>query len=364
MTTLTRKPPFYSPYVLLRGQFSRVVASLLLSLLHLFISDLLMALQFKRFNDVGDSSILFNWLLFYIMLSGLSWLNTGISARLPWTYRPALRFVLQLVAGTLWAGLLVGFANLFFDYYIDKIFSVIGFNDTFITLNEILTRAIPAAALAALVVLTQIGLLLIELFNNSAVETERFKQENITFRYEMLRNQVNPHFLFNSLNTLASLVYENPDQAAAFVRQMARVYRYVLENREREWVTISEELEFLESYLFLVRIRFAEGLQVDIDVPDAQRRCGIAPISLQLLLENAIKHNIVSATRPLHITLTIENDYLVVSNNLQLKTMPEPSTSTGLDNIKNRYAYLTTKPVEILPTETHFTVRLPLVEAV
>jgi hypothetical protein len=198
-------------------------------------------------------------------------------------------------------------------------------------------------------------------WRQSAVFAEQLKKENIAARYESLKNQVNPHFLFNSLNALTNLVYEDQEKAVKFIKQLSEVYRYVLDTREKEIVSLSAELEFLKSYVFLQQIRFGEKLKIDMQVnPDNQF---IAPLALQMLIENAIKHNVVSEADPLHVTIFIEGKYLVVSNNIQKKnSMGEPSSGIGLENIRKRYEFLSMDPVIIHQDEKYFNVRLPLIQ--
>ena len=200
-------------------------------------------------------------------------------------------------------------------------------------------------------------------WRRSAIEAERLKNEYLASQYQSLKDQVNPHFLFNSLNTLTYLVYEDQDQAAQFIKKLSEVYRYVLDTREQEVVALSEELTFARSYIFLQKIRFEESLQVQLAVPDASSH-HLPPLALQLLLENAIKHNELSGECPLQITICIEDDTrLVVKNNVQPKEIREASSGIGLNNIRARYAYLTEEEVVVTDDGQHFTVELPLLRA-
>ncbi|MFZ1807691.1 MAG: sensor histidine kinase, partial [Cyclobacteriaceae bacterium] len=158
------------------------------------------------------------------------------------------------------------------------------------------------------------------------IEMEKAKQESIKANYESLKNQVNPHFLFNSLNALTSLVYEDQDKAAKFIKQLSEVYRYVLDSRNKEVVTLEEELSFMNSYLFLQQIRFGDKLKIENKLKPMKGN--VPPLALQMLVENAIKHNEVSQEHPLIITLHADGLNLFVSNNLQLKSSPT-SESVG-----------------------------------
>lgn len=198
-------------------------------------------------------------------------------------------------------------------------------------------------------------------WRRSVMDAEKLKRESITASYENLKNQVNPHFLFNSLNALTNLVYEDQDKAVKFIKQLSEVYRYVLESREKEVVSIADERRCLDAYMFLQKIRFGDKLMVDIrlDATDVF----VAPLALQMLVENAIKHNIISADKPLTISVTIEDGYIVVRNTLQRKQLlPEESSGVGLENIKRRYSFLSDKPVEVIQEDNSFAVRLPVLK--
>ena len=193
-------------------------------------------------------------------------------------------------------------------------------------------------------------------------EKEQLQKENIQSQLEGLKNQVNPHFLFNSLNTLTYLIPEDSDKAVNFVQQLSKVYRYILEIKDKKIITIGEELEFLKSYVFLLKERFGENLQIQIHVPTEFLKKKIVPLSLQILFENAIKHNIISTQRPLMISVSVEKEKLIVKNNLQKKNQVASSTRMGLQNIKNRYNFFTEKEVDVIVTQNSFLVALPMVE--
>ncbi len=196
----------------------------------------------------------------------------------------------------------------------------------------------------------------------SIEETENLKRESLNAQLDALRTQVNPHFLFNNLNTLASLIPENPKHATDFVQQLSKVYRHILEVKDESSILLKDELAVLKAYAFLLQTRFGNNLLVNISIPDEKLTKKIVPLSLQLLMENAIKHNIVSADKPLQINIFSENGSIVVDNNLQMKKQISESTGIGLDNIRNRYKLLSNTPVKVTETETNFTVSIPLIE--
>ena len=179
-------------------------------------------------------------------------------------------------------------------------------------------------------------------------------------QFESLKNQIDPHFLFNSLNVLSSLIEENPDNAQKFTTSLSKIYRYVLEQKDKELVSVEEELSFAKTYMNLLKMRFENSisyeLPTDFDNPEAK----VVPLSLQLLLENTIKHNVVSEQKPLHIKIYIENNYLIVENNLQKKEVLQDRKGVGLQNIVNRYGLISERKVLVEQTETAFKVKIPI----
>jgi LytS/YehU family sensor histidine kinase len=199
-------------------------------------------------------------------------------------------------------------------------------------------------------------------WRSAAIEAEQLKSENIASQYQSLKDQLNPHFLFNSLNVLSNLVYESADKSAEFIQQLSKIYRYVLEVQEEELVGLDKEIGFAENYLNLQKIRFEGSLEYFIDVHQLRGHY-LPPLSLQLLLENAIKHNIASLEKPLKIMIEQTNGHLTVRNILQPKLTREDSkTGIGLSNIKKRYALLSKQSPKIIETEKEFIVQLPLLK--
>lgn len=199
-------------------------------------------------------------------------------------------------------------------------------------------------------------------WRKSAIEAEQLRSEKLASQYQSLKDQLNPHFLFNSLNALSNLVYEDADRSAAFIQKLSKIYRYVLDVQQEELVGLDRELEFAQNYLELQKIRFEENLNFKVEVPDC-KGCYLPPLSLQLLLENAIKHNIASQENPLFISILQKGEELWVSNTFQPKTSQnEPSTGVGLENIRSRYRILSDRNPKIFQTEHEFLVKLPLLK--
>jgi LytS/YehU family sensor histidine kinase len=243
-------------------------------------------------------------------------------------------------------------------------------------------------------------------WRKAAIDIEKIQKEHISSQYEALKNQVNPHFLFNSLNALSALVYDQPDKAVEFINRLSDVYRYVLDSKDKEVVPVSEELTFIESYLFLLKARFENNLiaEIKIDGKDGY----VPPMSIQMLIENAVKHNEISQEHPLKLSLFQQDQYIYVQNNIQLKdhrdnTSPTPlergeptvrkmsgghfkegaglqggsgkntlptrlnrgakkTPGIGLENIKSRYSVLSDLPVKIEQSEDSFSVGLPILQ--
>jgi LytS/YehU family sensor histidine kinase len=208
--------------------------------------------------------------------------------------------------------------------------------------------------------LFEFGFYLNERYRRSLAEVERFRKENAEYQFEMLKLQLNPHFLFNSLNTLSSLVHHDAGKATEFIRRLSDVYRYVLENRNKELVSLREEMEFINSFSFLQGLRFQGMIDFRFTISKEMLDRKIAPMTLQLLVENAVKHNVVSRKQPLSIIISAENDNLVIKNNLQPKEELS-GTGVGLKNISSRYAFLTDRKVEIIKEDNLFKVIIPLI---
>jgi two-component system, LytTR family, sensor kinase len=194
-----------------------------------------------------------------------------------------------------------------------------------------------------------------------SIELERSKMDNLGAQYELLKQQVNPHFLFNSLNTLKYMVESRDENTVEFVLKLSDFYRFTLESRKLNLIKLEEELKILKSYVFLLKARFEEGIDLSVDIDPKVKLTYIPPFTLQLLVENCIKHNVVSLERPLQIKIYSEGDFIVVQNQIQLKRTREASTGMGLENINQRYTHLLDKKIIIQPNDTFFTIKLPVI---
>jgi hypothetical protein len=197
-------------------------------------------------------------------------------------------------------------------------------------------------------------------YQENKVKEQKIIAGTASAKFESLKNQIDPHFLFNSLNVLSSLIEENPDNAQRFTTSLSKVYRYVLEQKDKELVSVEEELMFAKTYMNLLKMRFENSLFYELpeEVPNSEAK--VVPLALQLLLENTVKHNVVSEQRPLHIRIYIENDYLVIENDFQKKEVLQDRQGVGLQNIVSRYAIITNRKVLVQQDDNHFSVKIPI----
>ncbi len=223
-------------------------------------------------------------------------------------------------------------------------------------------RTLSAALLIDLLTITICIFARLSTLTRQELHEERLEKHRSEYRYERLKQQINPHFLFNSLGILDYLVQEQEtERASNFIHKLAAIYRYMLRNDQEPLVKLSEEIEFTQRYIDLIKERFINGLEIDIDIEETKTNRYIVPCAVQLLVENATKHNIVSEELPLRIDIYTEEDKLVVRNTLQLRTHGQPSTRLGLENIRQQYVDITGKSISVEKTDNEFIVKLPIV---
>lgn len=196
--------------------------------------------------------------------------------------------------------------------------------------------------------------------SKTEVTQQRIIAGTANAKFETLKNQIDPHFLFNSLNVLSSLIEENPENAQRFTTSLSKIYRYVLEQKDKELVSVAEELSFAKTYMNLLKMRFENSLFYELPETTINPDAKVVPLSLQLLLENTVKHNVVSEQRPLHIRIFIEGDYLAIQNDFQKKEVIQSRQGVGLQNIVDRYGIITNRKVLIEQNEKTFTVKIPI----
>lgn len=222
-------------------------------------------------------------------------------------------------------------------------------------------RLYTVVLLVDIVVYAMLQLAIYVIESHRELRSECGKKHRALFHYDRLKQQINPHFLFNSLNILDYLVQEHEtERASAFIRKLAATYRYMLKKADEQLVPLEEELEFARQYIDLLQERFTKGFEVEVDIPRPLLRRYVVPCCLQLLIENAIKHNVVSPEQPLHVRIAAAGDRLTVSNNLQLRMNAPASTGVGLRNIRQQYLDTAGAPILVERTDTEFRVQLPL----
>lgn len=330
----------------------RVLASILL----LIVLGNLIMLIVARGENITWQSFLYGAINSVLVggsfMLGLMSIVATLDRKLPWLQFPLKRLIVQFFVTIVFSLIVIVFAILlsgFFwhqkitsDFFLETGAFMVKIAFLFVFLGSLISNAI----------------MFFKNWKEAAVQQEKLKREQLALQYETLKSQVNPHFLFNNLNSLTSLISTNPDKAIDFVKKLSEVYRYVLDQKDHELVALETELKFLESYVFLQRIRFDTNLNIQVDVNPGKFK--VIPLSVQMLVENAIKHNEISDKNPLSIRIfSTEDDYLVVENLLQKKVGSEGSGS-GIRNIIDRYEFFTSKKVTISDNTEKFIVRIPL----
>lgn len=304
------------------------------------------------FNDVNVKNMVITVAIWITLSRGNGWLVEVIDKRVDWLEQPIFRLVLGTVVMLVYT--ILGFGLVL-------IITIWAFYDQspLETIQDFGAGNFVTAILITLIIsMFMHGRAFYLEWKEALFREEKLKNETLKTKFEALRNQVNPHFLFNSLNVLSGLVHENQNKAVEFIRKMSDVYRYVLDQRDEELVPLDDELKFFNSYTYLQQIRFGDNLKVEVT------RNGdgmLPPVAMQLLLENAIKHNVVSEARPLTVMVDIQPDVVSIKNNIQEK-LSKDSTGIGLNNLVARYEFLTDRKVVINNDTKTFEVRLPLLK--
>jgi two-component system, LytTR family, sensor kinase len=278
-------------------------------------------------------------------------ISTYLEKHLPLKDHLTVRLLIQTVCTSILAlilgYILFGFAEHFFEVETPELLNAVAPVLYFLT--------------SALFNLVYIGFYYFKAWKDNLLRTERLLKEQAEVRYDALRNQLNPHFLFNALTSLNSLIFENQQLASDFLQQLSKVYRYTLQHKDKETVSLETEYTFVQYYIKLYKIRFDDAIQFEISIAEADLDKGIAPVTLQILIENAIKHNIVSKDKPLRISITSAGNSLYIKNNIQIKKQIDSSNKQGLQKLKALYGFLSDQALVIEQTENSFTVIIPLI---
>ncbi|MEY2630640.1 MAG: hypothetical protein RLZZ469_1537 [Bacteroidota bacterium] len=313
---------------------------------------------------ITGNSITFNYALLvnfgYTMLYGLTlylsnaivfmYLDKVFSAERFTPKRILIGFILSFLVSVLVIFLL----RIFEDVIVD------GLSFSVFLSQEHMANYLVAIIITLVVTLAFHAFYFYKAYAENKVKEQKVIAGTASAQFESLKNQIDPHFLFNSLNVLSSLIEENPDNAQKFTTSLSKIYRYVLEQKDKELVSVEEELSFAKTYMNLLKMRFENSISYELPTDFDNLEAKVVPLSLQLLLENTIKHNVVSEQKPLHIKIYIENNYLIVENNLQKKEVLQDRKGVGLQNIVNRYGLISERKVLVEQTETAFKVKIPI----
>lgn len=334
------------------GFLKRFIAEIITSLLFLFTITILVkeeSLQTMQFK-----AVLF-FVSFIVFLSeGIFVFDALVGKRYPWHEALLKRVISLLIFAPFWLVITGITGNWVRPFFIpDK------------SMKDSDSFALGITILVLFVIIF-VAALVANNYHNSLkyfiLENEKLRQEKLRLDYFALQDQLNPHFLFNNLSTLMAIIPENPDKALTFTEKFTDVYRYVLKSTNSRLTPLEEELEFIRAYITLHKERLAEGFICNIDIEKDALNKLLPPLSLQYLVENAIKHNLVTETKPLKLEIYTRNNRLKVSNNYQPRNSTY-STNTGLSNLKKRYQYLGLKDsVEVLKTNETFCVSIPLIQ--
>jgi len=294
-------------------------------------------------------NFIYNGVAWMVYWKGSEFLVEILDHHFPWLKSPIKRFAISISSIAVYVFVMIWVLDLFFDLVVFKK-----------TLEETLEKS-GAPFLNVFLITLSINVFMhgrgfLLAWRQASIDIQKLKTEQVFTQFQSLKNQVNPHFLFNSLNALSSLVYEDQDKAVEFIRKLSQVYRYVLDKKDEEVVPIADELAFLENFVFLQKIRFGDNLDFQLSVKNEEGY--LPPLALQLLVENAIKHNVISDNHQLMVKVSIDDTYCTVTNNIKEK-LEKDSTGIGLTNLKERYKYLSEKEVELSNENGQFEVKIP-----
>lgn len=309
---------------------------------------------FDEFGSRTIASICLNGAFWVFFWKGNQYFSQYIDTKISWLEAPGRRFWVGLIVMVIYT--LTAAALIYTVYYV----GYLGRDFVTVWSSGLAGNLIFPVITTMFIMAILFGRAFFISWRQAAINLEKLRSEQLASQYETLKSQVNPHFLFNSLNVLTSLVHQDPDTAVKFIKKLSEVYRFVLDSRKQEVIDLATELKFVEDYLFLQKIRFGANLRFDIKVPIESMGKMVPPLSLQMLTENAIKHNEVSEEFPLDIYIAVAGDTVIVSNTLRPKKTREESPGTGLDNIRERYEFLSGKKVVVDKSNGKFEVTLPL----
>ena len=309
---------------------------------------------FFRIEDFFELDLLFIIVIVLIIWQGNENIDNLLNTKYPWIENARKRLIIQSVLSFVYTSITL-FALMYLLHQLR-------FGDGRI-INRKMIEIFPPAILFTLVLLSvKIGSEFFNTLKDSLLEVEKYKSESANAQLQNLKNQLNPHFLFNNLSVLTSLVYKNQDKAAIFINELAKVYRYVLDTKNAELVPLQEELDFINHYIYLQKIRFEDSVLFEINVEESKKNDFLLPMCLQMLVENTIQHNETSQANPLKVLIYTQNNSLIIENPILPRSNVADSTKMGLKNIEQRYSFFTDEKVIVANNGGIFKVILPLIQ--
>ncbi|PLX18711.1 MAG: hypothetical protein C0599_11770 [Salinivirgaceae bacterium] len=306
--------------------------------------------------QIGVTSFIFTFLVAFSITAVDHALVNWFQVKFPWQKDNVKRITIEFVITSITAAIIISIIYFIF----------LAFNNGVCIGGPLEVELMDHMAIAVMINLIMLGIaettFMVKQWKESIVQQEKLKRENAESKYQALNNQVNPHFLFNSLNTLTSLIVQSQEQSLEFVHRFSAVYRYVLDTSDKTVVEVNEELQFIHSYLHLQEARHGNTLKTNIDIKSEDLTKLIPPLSMQLLIENALKHNEISNSHPIHLNIYTKDNYLIIENNFQPRKEKLNDTGKGLNNLKERYLYLAEEKPFFGIIDEKFIAKIPLLE--
>lgn len=292
------------------------------------------------------------------MVAVMVWLgnrviSSTLESKLPWLKFGVSRFMVQITINVIYSLAVINISYAIFKYL---------FTEDPPTFSQFIVMNAYGALIIIPISSIYFGIYFLRSWTKSQLEAERLEKESTKAQLQTLRNHLDPHFLFNNLNILSALIDTDARQSQRYLEKFAEVYRVILQSDKEELVTVSNEIQFIESYLYLVKIRFGELLSVEVNVSQLAQNKYIPPLTIQMLIENALKHNTITEDDVLHINITDHHNFLQVSNTLNRKSEIAESNGSGLKNIELRYSYYTDEKMEIKEEDGKYIVKIPLID--
>lgn len=309
---------------------------------------------FFRIDNFLEWDLLFIIAIVLIIGQGNETIDKWLNSRYTWIENARKRLIIQSVLSIIFTSIAL--------FVLMYMLHQLRFGDGRIINRKMMEIFPPAILFTFALLAVKIGSEFFISLKNSLLEIEKHKTESANAQLQNLKNQLNPHFLFNNLSVLTSLVHKNQDKAADFINELAKVYRYVLDTKNSELVPLQEELDFLNHYIYLQKIRFEDSIVFEIKIDENKKSAYLLPMCLQMLVENTIQHNETSQANPLKVLIYTQNNSLVIENQIKSRNNVVDSSKTGLKNIEQRYSFYTDEKVIVLNNGEIFKVILPLIQ--